>query len=169
MTDSRKAPRDRRSQHRAAMQIPATVQLGSETFDCSVRDLSVEGMAISHSGGAKLGSILRVVFRLPNSPQPIEVAGVLVRTEPLETRGAWGLRFVDPPAQAVRAISTYVARNRSDLPFSQRAGTAGGDLGLPSAASTRYDNTLKRLYEQAVDEASQKKPKRGWFRRKPRA
>lgn len=149
------APRDRRASHRAAIEIPAALHLGSRRIDCSIRNLSAQGIALSIRESVAPGMVVRVVFRLPNARQPLEVAGVLVRSIGGRDGSTLGLQFIEPDADAVRAIETFVARNRSDGPFSR-----GGARGAAGGGRGRAGDRLERLYEKAVSEGAETSGKR---------
>ena len=73
------APRDRRATSRAAIEIPAVLHVGTQELACSVRDLSIKGIALTLKESVAPGMVVRVVFRLPNSRQPVSVSGTLTR------------------------------------------------------------------------------------------
>lgn len=151
------APRDRRATHRAAIEIPAVLHVGTREVGCSIRNLSAQGIALALPESVAPGMVVRVVFRLPNSRQPVEVAGVLVRTVGGQHESTVGLQFIDPSADAVRVIDTFVARNRSDQPFSRERPSgrpAAEDEGNKSGAR------LEGLYKKAVDEVADKPGRR---------
>lgn len=158
-------PRDRRARHRAAIEIPAALHIGNRRIDCSIRNVSTQGIALAIREGVAPGMVVRVVFRLPNARLPVDVAGVLVRSGGGRGGSTLGLQFIEPDADAVRTIETFVARNRSDGPFARAAGrgTAEGGRG-------RTGDPLKGLYEKAVSEVAGKASKRRglldrWWRR----
>ncbi len=151
-------PRDRRATHRAGIEIPAVIQLGMREVACSVRDLSTRGISLVVKESLAPGMVVRAVFRLPNARRPVEVTGVLVRQAGGRDKTTVGLQFVEPDADSVRIIRTFVGRNRSDRPFSRGGGrdTARIEAGK-SAAS------LQGLYEKAVDDVGEKGRKRRGF------
>lgn len=163
------APRDRRATHRAAIDIPAVLHLGEEEFPCTILDLSVQGMAVSHKGGVPADAAVRLVFRLPNARQPLEVAGIVLRREPGTRSATLGIRLILPSEQVTAAIETWVSRNRSDRPFS-RPGGGGATAG---ADPTERDGDLAALYRSAVDGSAKKDGRRGGlfgrWRRKTRS
>ncbi len=142
------APRDRRASHRAAIEIPAALHIGSRRIDCSIRNLSAQGIALAIRESVAPGMVVRVVFRLPNARQPVEVAGVLVRSVGGRDGNTLGLEFIEPDADTVRTIKTFVARNRTDRPFSRADGPG------------RAGDALEGLYERAVSEVAEKTGKR---------
>ena len=149
------APRDRRASHRAAIEIPATLHIGSRRIDCSIRNLSTQGIALAIRESIAPGMVVRVTFRLPNARQPVEVAGILVRSVGGRGGSTLGLQFIEPDADAVRTIRTFVTRNRSDRPFSLAAGRgAGGGRGRA------VGDPLEGLYKRAVSEVAEKTGKR---------
>lgn len=158
------APRDRRATHRAAIEIPASIHLGSRRIGCSIRNLSAQGIALTSRESVAPGMVVRVVFRLPNARQPLDVAGVLVRSVGGRDGATVGLQFIEPDADAVRAIETFVARNRSDRPFS-----GGGGAAAPAkdgGGRERRADPLAGLYKRAVSEVAEKSGKRrGLFAR----
>ena len=156
-------PRDRRATHRAAIEIPAVLDLGTRQVHCTIRDLSVQGIALSLRESIPPGMVVRVVFRLPNARQPVEVTGVLVRASGGRAEGTVGLQFVQPSADSVRAIETFVARNRSDRPFS---GAARGGRAPAEVERKGKGDSLSGLYRKAVDDvAAAEKRQRGFFAR----
>ena len=156
-------PRDRRATHRAAIEIPAVLDLGTREVHCTIRDLSVQGIALSLKESIPPGMVVRVVFRLPNARQPVEVTSVLVRASGGREEGRVGLQFVQPNADSVRAIETFVARNRTDRPFS---GATRGGRAPAEAARQGSGDSLSGLYRKAVDEvATAEKRQRGFFAR----
>ena len=148
-------PRDRRATHRAAIEIPAVLQVGNRDIHCSIRDLSTQGIALALKESVAPGMVVRVVFRLPNSRQPVEVTGVLVRSAGGRTDNTVGLQFVQPDADSVRVIETFVARNRSDRPFSRGRGPDTARVQTSESAAS-----LKGLYQAAVDDVVEKPGKR---------
>lgn len=106
--------------------------------------------------------VVRVVFRLPNSRQPLDLAGVLVRSVGGRDGATLGLQFIEPDADAVRAIDTFVARNRSDRPFSR----AGAGPAKDGGGRDRAADPLEGLYRRAISEVAEKTGKRrGLFAR----
>lgn len=167
-------PRDRRATHRAAIEIPAVLRVGNRNLDCSIRDLSTKGIALSLKESVAPGMVVRVVFRLPNARQPVEVAGVLVRQVGGRMESTVGLEFIDPGADALRDIRTFVERNRSDLPFSRRErgpGKTGPDTArVVVGESGGSAASLRGLYRKAVDDVAEKGGERRgllarWLRR----
>ena len=159
------APRDRRATHRAALEIPAVLHVGTRHVDCSIRNLSREGIALAVKESVAPGMVVRVVFRLPNARQLVEVAGVLVRTGGGRSENVVGLQFIEPNADAVRVIDTFVARNRSDLPFSERPPEAPTAPGV-EVVDSRPTESLEGLYKRAVSDVAEKGGKRrGLFAR----
>ena len=162
------APRDRRVTHRAAIEIPAVLHVGTREVDCSIRDLSSRGIALALKESVAPGMVVRVVFRLPNSRQPVQVSGVLVRTGGGRQDSTVGLQFIEPDADSVRVIDTFVARNRSDQPFSRDRARGPG---ATSADKSESGAPLEGLYKKAVTEVGEKTGKRRglfdrWRRRK---
>lgn len=157
------APRDRRATHRAAIEIPAVMHVGTRVVDCSIRNLSTQGIALAIGESVAPGMVVRVVFRLPNARQPVEVAGVLVRTVGGLDDSTIGLQLIEPSADSVRVLETFVARNRSDQPFS--LGRADGRRAA-GADRSKSGARLDGLYKKAVDEVAEKPGKRrGLFAR----
>lgn len=158
-----RAPRDRRATHRAAIEIPAVLNLGTREVHCTIRDLSVQGIALSVKESIPPGMVVRITFRLPNSRQPVEVTSVMVRASGGGAESTIGLQFVQPNADSVRVIETFVDRNRSDRPFS---GAARGGRARVEGERQGTGDSLSGLYRKAVDEvAAAKKRRRGFFAR----
>ena len=141
-------PRDRRGTPRAAIEIPAVMRVGGREVNCSIRDLSTGGIALAVRESVAPGMVVRVVFRLPNARQPVEIAGTLVRRVGGPSGSRVGLEFVEPDPDALRAIETFVQRNRSDRPFSR--GADGPDTSQVTASEDAA--ALRGLYQRAVDE-----------------
>jgi hypothetical protein len=157
------APRDRRATHRAAIEIPAILHVGTREVACTVRDLSRQGIALVVKGSVAPGMVVRVGFRLPNSRQPVEVSGVLVRTDGGRHHSTIGLQFIEPNADAVRVIDTFVDRNRSDRPFSRRPARGRRLAGVDTSESGA---ALDGLYKKAVSDIDEKGGRRrGLFAR----
>ncbi len=140
---------------------------GTGEVACSVRDLSTRGMALVLKQGLAPGMVVRVSFRLPNARQPLEVAGVLVRAAAELGNSTVGLQFVEPDADVLRAIETFVRRNRSDRPFSRRR-WSGPDTGPVVTSGSAA--SLRGLYKKAVAEVGKKDGRRRgllgrWLRR----
>ena len=155
-------PRDRRTTHRAAIEIPAILHMGGRRVDCSLRDLSTRGIALAMRESLAPGMVVRVAFRLPNARQPVEVAGVLVRQAGGRDDGTVGLEFVEPDADTMRIIETFVDRNRSDRPFSHRR------LDGPDTERVEVSEDaarLRGLYRKAVDDVAEKPKRRGLLAR----
>jgi hypothetical protein len=146
------APRDRRATHRAAIEIPAVLKMGAREVHCTIRDLGSQGVAVAVRESIAPGMVVRVVFRLPNARQPVEVAAVPLRSDGARREGRVGLSFIDPAPDAVRAIETFVARNRSDQPFSRRRAAAAG---TPGAGTSESGHLLDELYNRAVSEVDE--------------
>jgi hypothetical protein len=163
------APRDRRGGPRAAIEIPAVLHMGTRALACSIRDVSIQGIGLAVGESVAPGMVVRIVFRLPSSPQPIEVAATLARVAGSRNERVVGLQFVEPSADALHAIGTFVSRNRSDQPFSHRRRAADGGAGA-EADESDSSASLAKLYERAVSDVENKPPKRGglldrWLRR----
>ncbi len=157
------APRDRRATPRAAIEIPAVLKMGSREVPCTIRDLGSQGIAVAVRESVVPGMVVRVAFRLPNARQPVEVAAVPLRSDGGRGEGRVGLSFIDPDPDAVRAIETFVARNRSDQPFSRRRAAAVGTAG---AGASESGQSLDDLYDRAVSAVDEKVDKRpGLFER----
>ena len=136
-------------------------------MNCTVRDLSTHGIALTLRESLAPGMVVRVAFRLPNSRQPVEVAGVLVRQAGGREEGTVGLEFVQPNADTMRVIETFVDRNRSDRPFFRRR------LDGPDTKRVEVSEDaarLRGLYQQAVDDVAERPKRRGlldrWRRRR---
>lgn len=142
-----KRPRDRRATHRAAIEIPAVLHVGTREVGCSIRDLSTRGIALVVRESLAPGMVVRVGFRLPNSRQAIDVAGVLVRAAGGRGQSTLGLEFVEPDADTVRTIRTFVERNRSDSPFSQRRRRGPDTLRVTHREQAE---ALRGIYQKAV-------------------
>ena len=160
-------PRTRRVAHRAAIEMPAVLRLGTRDVHCRIHDLSTQGVGLEVKESLAPGMVVRVVFRLPNARQPIEITAVPVRSHGGGREAVLGLKFVEPGPYAVRAIETFVARNRSDQAFSRRR-----QAGTPVASPDRSESgaALDDLYREAVSEVAEKKDRRGglwrrWLRR----
>lgn len=151
-------PRDRRATARADIEIPAVLRVGTRDVACTIRNLSTQGIALAVTESVAPGMVVRVVFRLPNARQPIEVSGILVRIDGGRLLGTVGLQFIEPGADSVRDISTFVTRNRSDLPFSGRPAGARKS-GRPDKSESGA--SLGGLYKRAVKEVAEKRAKRG--------
>ena len=129
------------------------LRVGERAVDCKIQDISTRGVALAIRGGLPPGMAVRVVFRLPNARQPLEVAGVVVRQAGARTKSTVGLELVDPDADTVRAIETFVARNRSDRPFSRdREGPDTDRIQVAEDAAA-----LRGLYREAVDQGAEQR------------
>lgn len=148
-------PRDRRTTHRAAIEIPAVLRVGDRRVTCTVRDLSTTGISLTTGERLAPGIVVRVAFRLPNARVPVEVSGSLVRQSGSRAESTVGLRLVEPDAETMRTIKTFVSRNRSDRPFSRRPGGSGrpdpGELEISDGEAE-----LRGLYRRAVDGVGKK-------------
>ena len=149
-------PRDRRGTHRAAIEIPAVMRIGGREVSCSIRDLSTGGIALAVRESVAPGMVVRIIFRLPNARQPVEISGTLVRRVGGPGESLVGLEFVEPDPDALRIIETFVLRNRSDRPFSR--GADGPDTSRVAASEDTA--ALRGLYQKAVDEVIDKPGKR---------
>lgn len=159
----RAAPRDRRAANRAAIEIPAQLRVGTRELPCTLRDVSLEGIALNIGENIAAGMVVQVAFRLPNSRQPLEVACAPVSSEGGRQRGVLGLRFVDPTPEVQRVIGTFVERNRSDLPFSRRPPARSVPAG---GGREGAGEVLDDLYQRAVHEVGEKRDeRRGLFAR----
>ena len=162
------APRDRRQTPRAALGIPGVLGVGTRQVGCSILDMSRQGIALVVKETVASGMVVRLNFRLPNSHRPVEVAGVLVRSNRGQDGTTVGLQLIEPDADALRVIDMFVARNRSDRPFSG-VGDHGADESADASQSER-DESLEGLYQEAVSGVSKNTEKRRgffarWFRR----
>ncbi|MDH3255132.1 MAG: PilZ domain-containing protein [Acidobacteriota bacterium] len=162
--------RERRAAPRTAFETTATVHMVNQEFKCQTRNLSPEGLALAgHEAMVPAGTFMRVQFKLPKEKQPIDVDGILVRSDPRNTSMIWGLRFIEPPDGAQSKIESYLdtrvpepprltrAPVVSAEPISSRneeAGVVGGDE--PAAAevvvSEPEEDARHAAFEAAVEE-----------------
>jgi hypothetical protein len=119
-----------------------------------------------HSASIPQGTFMRVQFKLPRHEMPIDVDGILVRTNPSSTGMIWGLKLLAPPAGALAQIDGYVdaqVRRPGDRAAAS-APTARGGVGTrgvvaaPPSRSSRarkgdakdVDPDLQELYDRAA-------------------
>ena len=120
----RKSPPERRRQARFA--IASDVDLTSEDnfYAGRTRDLSLGGLYVETNAVLPLGSLLAVRVKIRGKAYSIDAEVVWTMLPDGDATGGLGLRFVQLPDEARRAIEGFI-HLRPPLPF---------DLGPPSAA-----------------------------------
>ena len=97
---------------RKHVRIPIQIEIfgieDGEVFEGETRDISVGGLFIATSSALKVGSQLKLRFRLPYQTRDLEVMGTVVReVPPMPTRG-YGIEFVDMPKEMAEAIEMFI-------------------------------------------------------------
>ncbi len=105
---------------RAALRslVHAEVEISgeSEADICEATDVSVTGMRVRAARAYPVGARLKLVFRLPDDPAPIEAAAEVVRATDREREGFVGfaVRFVGLAGRDAERIRAYVASGGGD-------------------------------------------------------
>jgi hypothetical protein len=80
------------------------------------QDVGEEGIRLQAPAPFEVGEPVELRLRLPDSDQPLTLrAEVELEGDDREERGGRGLRFIEPPQEARRALASYVAQ-RLGLP-----------------------------------------------------
>jgi hypothetical protein len=109
----RKGEHERRSfrERRATPRVAATLAIetidGQERMMQSTHDLSTFGCAIAQGRTPKKGSKLKLKLFLPDAPEaPLELAAVVLG--PFDDQGGARLKFLAPPADAVKRLHRFL-------------------------------------------------------------
>ncbi len=84
------------------------VYFGSDNRELQLSNLSASGAALIGDSELPDISFVRMIFRLTDSSQPIEVTGIPVRSEETEDGTLIGMRFMDPPDSVVAQIEEFI-------------------------------------------------------------
>jgi hypothetical protein len=82
------------------------------------RELGEEGICLERPAPFELGARVELRLTVPGGEEPLSLRATVEALDDAEERaerGGRGLRFIDPPHEARRAIRTYVAQ-RLGLP-----------------------------------------------------
>ena len=105
----------------------------NQEFKCKTRNLSHDGLALlGHGAVVPEGTFMRVQFTLPRNDRPIDVDGVLVRSETDHGGMVWGLKLVTPPSTSLAKIDGYVDAHRPQTRSNSTSAAQLGDLEKPA-------------------------------------
>lgn len=89
------------------------VYFGRESRQLQLGNLSASGAALLSESKLPNVSVVRMIFTLTDSAQPIEVNGIPVRTEETADGILIGMHFLDPPDHAIAQIEEFI-RNQEE-------------------------------------------------------
>lgn len=121
---------ERRSGPRAPVDRAATVHLGNEELRCQAHNVSASGFALISSVAGAPGCFVRINLALAEGSRPIDVDGVLVRTEPRGDEQLWGVEIFPPPPGVAAQIEGY-------LRWRLRAASEACDTAAPEESTAR--------------------------------
>jgi hypothetical protein len=84
------------------------VYFGNDSRQLQLSNLSASGAALISDSKLPDISLVRMIFSLTDSSQPIEVTGIPVRVEETERGALVGMRFLDPPDSVVAQIEEFI-------------------------------------------------------------
>lgn len=116
--------RERRRCFRCPMQAAVSIRKESgPEFNASSVNLSETGIAINSAVPLQAGEKLRLVFRLPDTSDPLTVTGEVCWAEPT---GQAGLQFVAPSPKFTELLRSWLSERLQDLlPATGAQGTHG--------------------------------------------
>jgi len=126
---------------RRAPRVPflgeAIVYIGNEQLLCSGGNISVSGILLYPHAltprAAQPQEAMRLLFTLVDDRDWVDIDGVLVRQARLSAGFAWGIRFLQIPAELEDLLQQYVLRSPSGLavppPARQGAGLHPEEVG----------------------------------------
>lgn len=123
------ASQDRKTAARFLFRVPVDLEVGRETGQGRIHDMSQTGARVEESTlRPDVGAKLRLRFRFYEHSPPIAVQGKVVRTT--ET-GGFAVTFVSLDARTRAALSTLLPRVGSGRWRDARDGRSTGDLSTP--------------------------------------
>ncbi len=112
---------DPRPEGRVEIESTAVVYFGNDHCQLQIRNLSTSGAALISDSKLPEESFVRMVFRVTESSHPIEINGILVRSEETEDGILIAMRFLDPP-------NSFIARIEELIHNQEENSTEGVDL-----------------------------------------
>jgi hypothetical protein len=91
---------EKRTSTRHDVSLRATIEIGGDTHETQLLNLSLGGALIAHSGRVPTGERVRVTFNIPTHDKPIEVGGSVrwasesalgIQFDGLRAREVWSL------------------------------------------------------------------------------
>jgi hypothetical protein len=128
---------------RRAPRVPflgeAIVYVGNEQLLCGGGNISVTGILLYPHAltprAAQPREVMRLLFTLVDDRDWIDVDGVLVRQVQLESGFAWGVQFLQVPAEIESQLKSYLLRTPAGLAVPPRVSRTGApqpeELGAP--------------------------------------
>lgn len=100
-----------RKHQRAESKTRLFITCDSESFEGTILNISLSGLFAACDDLPAVGKIVEIEFQLPDSTHKVATRGRVVRTVDVNTPPMGiGLEFTDLDEQAVKLISSYIAR-----------------------------------------------------------
>ncbi len=96
---------------RAPLISHGVVFIGGEQIACKTLNVAVIGIAIPCPVRRRVGSSMRLEFKLPSENDWVRVTAKLIREERYYQSYLWGVKFEDIDEETQRLLSAYVDKH----------------------------------------------------------
>ena len=104
------ATKERRAAPRVPLVSHGVVYIGGEQIACKTLNVAMIGIAITCPVRRRVGSVMKLEFKLPNDDGWVRVKAKLVRDERYYQSYLWGIRFEEVDEAGEQLLSAYVSR-----------------------------------------------------------
>jgi len=148
--------RERRCASRVALEIPASVFVGSDRLPCRLLNVSTTGIGLASTFRRPPGAWVRVLFQLPGQAETIDADALLVRSAERGPEVEWGIKFVNLGSEVTAQLQEYVGCVLPIHPGADPGAQAPSETVSEWAAEQERERLhklrLQALYRQALDE-----------------
>ncbi len=144
---------------RVALEVPASVCVGSERLPCRLLNVSTTGIALASGSQRSLGTWVRISFELPGQLGATDADAVVVRNGERGSEVEWGLQFLNLRPEARAQLREFVG---CAPPIHPAPETAGPQRRAPSEevahrlSAGEHERlqklALRKLYRDALDQ-----------------